>query len=569
MRTVVSRFLARHGFFVVLAAVLLPVYWWQLKYGVDISDEGYYAVLPVSWLRSTPADTGNLSPHQFSAVLYFPLVKAYSLAHPDLSGLILFLRRAYLCGSFLFCLSGYRFFSRVSSPAVAAAAALALFVYIPLGLPAVSYNTLALFGIGGGLFTLARALLDREITGVGGWVSMALGAGLMAVGGCAYPSVALLAPLALAALFWLFPAQRRFTLTAFLAWVGCTGLLLALIAAQLGGPERLADVFDFSRKLYAGSMGEKAESAGVSLYGKGQLLLPCALMLLLGVARRIFPSAAFRPLHLVGCVAVVGWWLTCNRPTGLFTKGHDVVFLFCAAFLPLLPLPRQSLPAGDRLLAVLFVVGVIGGGLVASSAVAGLINFPVLGILAVASGLALAARGHGTSEAMAAGACGVVASIAWATLTYVYAEVPLASPTVQLTAYPARIKHGPYAGLRTQPWKRDLLENVGNQLKPYESRCRTADFWMSSSGLYLLTPFELRTPMPYWLEDVKTTHLHDTLREHYTDPANRPDLVVLWTMTQEQDTKVDREQLSVLAEHYTEQPAQSPIRIFVRKDLAE
>lgn len=566
MRTAVSRFLARHGFFVVLAAVLLPVYWWQLKYGVDISDEGYYAVLPVSWLRSSPADTGNLSPHQFSAVLYFPLVKAYSLARPDLTGLILFLRRAYLCGSFLFCLSGYRFFSRVSSPAVAAAAALALFVYIPLGLPAVSYNTLALFGIGGGLFTLARALLDREITGVGGWVSMAFATALMAVGGCAYPSVAVLAPLALAGLFCLFPAQRRYLLSASLVWVGCTGVVLTLIAAQLGGPERLGDVFDFSRKLYAGSMGEKVEAAGNSLFGQGQLLLPCSLLLTLGVARRIFPNAAFRPLHLVGCVAVAGWWLTGNRPSALFTKGHDVVFLYCAAFLPLLPLPRRSLPAGDRMLAVLFLVGVGGGGLVASSAVAGLINFPVLGILAVACGLALAGRGVGTSESLAAGACGVVASVAWATLTYVYAEVPLASPTVEPTAYPARIKRGPYAGLRTQPWKRDLLENVGNQLKPYESRCRTADFWMSSSGLYLFTPFELRTPMPYWLEDVKTTHLHEKLREHYTDPHNRPDLVVLWTMTQSQDQTVDREQLAVLAEHYVEQPAQSPIRIFVRND---
>lgn len=569
MRAYVSRFVATHGLFVVLCAVLLPVYWWQLKFGVDVSDEGYYAVLPASWLRSTPAETGNLSPHQFSAVLYFPLVKAYSLFRPDLTGLILFLRRAYLLGSFLFCLTGYRFFLRVATPAVATAAAMCLLVFIPLGLPAVSYNTLALFGLGGGLFTLMRAVLDREATGKGGWVGMAVGCGLMAVGGCAYPSVALLAPLSLAGLFLLFPTQRRFLLSAFGVLVVFVGLVLTVIAAQLGGFDRVADIFDFSRRLYAGSMGEKTESAGVSLWGKGQLWMPCAMTFLLGLLRRLMPSPAVRPLHLVGMVAAAVWWLTCNRPTGLFTKGHDVVFMFAAGFMPLIPIPRRTLAPADRVLCVLMLTGIVGGLLVASSAVAGLINFPILGILAVSGGIALTARGVGKSEAVAVGSFGVAACVAWATLTYVYAEVPLASPAQQIDAYPAEVKRGAFAGLRTQPWKRELLDNVRNQLQPYEVKCQTADFWMSSSGLYLNTPFELRTPMPYWLEDVKATHLRGKLATHYQDEHNRPDLVVLWTMTQGQDVNVDREQWAVLHAHYKEQPAESPLRIFVRTDLAD
>jgi len=568
MRAAFTRFVTTHGLFVALLAVLLPVYLWQLKFGVDISDEGYYVVHPVSWLRSSPAETGNLSPHQFSAVLYYPLVRVYALIQPDLTGIILFLRRAYLCGSLLTCFASYRFFLRVVSPAVAAAAALSLLVFIPLSLPAVSYNTLALFGLGGGLFTLSRALIDRDATGKGGWLSLVVSSALMAIGGCAYPSVAILAPLALAALFWLFPTQRRYLLIAFAALVFFAAAVFAVITAQLGGLERVADIFDFSRRLYSGSMGEKIEKAGARLSSEGQLWLPCVIALLLGVIRRIFRSPAVRPLYLVGLVAVTGWWLTCNRPTGLFTKGHDVVFILCAGFLPLLPLPRPSLSTADRLLSVTLLVGLVGGLLVASSAVAGLINFPILGILTVGSGIALSARGDGRSEAVAAGAFGVVACVAWGTLTYVYAELPVASPAVAPTTYTGHVRRGPYDGLYTQTWKRDLLENVKNQLRPFESRCRTIDFWMSSSGLYLDTPFELRTPMPYWLEEKKAPHLREKLSRHYEDERNRPDLVILWTLTENQDTGVNHEQLAVLAARYREQKAESPLRIFLRSDLA-
>jgi hypothetical protein len=95
------------------------------------------------------------------------------------------------------------------------------------------------------------------------------------------------------------------------------------------------------------------------------------------------------------------------------------------------------------------------------------------------------------------------------------------------------------------------------------------DFWMSSTGLYLLTPFELRTPMPYWLEDRKTGHLRATLTRFYEDERHRPDMVVLWTMTENQDQLVNREQLAVLAQHYREQlPAKPPLRIFLRNDVA-
>lgn len=562
-----SSFVRTHGPFLAFAVVMLPLYAWRMLYGVDVSDEGYYAVLPVSWLRSTPAETGDLSPHQFSAVLYYPLVWLYSLARPDLTGLILFLRWGYLAGSFATCVAGYRFFAKVVSPTVATAAAGSLFAFIPLGLPAVSYNTLALFGLASGLFTLARAILDREATGTRQWWAVGMATLLLAAGGCAYPSVAVLAPLSLAALFVLFPTQRRLVLVTFFGWGVCTVAVLGIITAKLGGVGRMAEVIDFTRKLYSGSVGEKVAGAGESLFGLGRLWIPCSLTALLGVLRRLRPMPVTRLLHLTGCIGVGVWWLATDRIPALFTKSHDLVTMLCVGFLPLLTVPRKSLPVADRLVAVYFLIGLVGGLLVASSAVTGLVNFPVLGIVAVACGLALAGRGEKPSPMEPLAAFGLVGSLVWASLTYMYAEVPLWKPTEAPAAMPLTVEHGPYAGLRTAQWRMDILNSVGSQLRPYEGRCRTADFWTSSSGLFLLTPFELRTPMPYWMEDAKTTNLHEKLKAHYADERNRPDLVVLWTMTQEQDTKVDREQLAVLAGHYAEQPAEPPIRIFLRKDV--
>src|SRR5262245_37727830 len=85
---------------VALLLAALPLCAWRLTFGVNLGDEGYYAAAPVSWLRTTPTGTGNLSVHQFSGVLTYPLVRLYAALRPDLHGLILFLRACYG----LFCL---------------------------------------------------------------------------------------------------------------------------------------------------------------------------------------------------------------------------------------------------------------------------------------------------------------------------------------------------------------------------------------------------------------------------------------------------------------------------------
>lgn len=78
-------------FAIYLAWILFTVvFLWRLTLGVDHSDESYYAIAPVSWTRSNPVDTGNLSIHQFSGCITYPLIQAYAWITPSLHGLILF-----------------------------------------------------------------------------------------------------------------------------------------------------------------------------------------------------------------------------------------------------------------------------------------------------------------------------------------------------------------------------------------------------------------------------------------------------------------------------------------------
>jgi hypothetical protein len=272
-------------------------------------------------------------------------------------------------------------------------------------------------------------------------------------------------------------------------------------------------------------------------------------------------------------VAVAVWWIVSERPPALFARGHDLVMLVCFAGVPLLWRPGRHRTPAERVLIALFVTGVVGGLMTAFSATNGLINFCVLGVLAGTAGLAWAMQRMDGSPRLPTAvsgllSLGVVGCVAWASLCVIYGEEQLSRPWLVREKYPLRVNEGPFAGLRTWQWKHDLLRMVDGRLKPYESTARTADFWTSASGLYLLTPFELRTPMPYWLENARTGGLTDRLTRHYADAANRPDVVVLWTLYEDQDRGIHRVQKQLLADHYRELPAEIPIRIFLRSDLS-
>jgi hypothetical protein len=566
-----------------LLAAVLPVYVWRLTLGVDLGDESYYAVTPVSWLRSTPAETGNLSLHQLSGALTYPFVKAYAWFRPDLQGLIIALRGLYGVSALGVALLAYRLFARLLPPLAAAGCAGALLLFIPFGLPAPSYNTLGMLGMIGGVCVVGRLILEREANGVTGvgyahlnrgpettpglrrvdWRGAVLAGALFVIGSEAYPSLVVLPAVSLALFAGLFARQRRLLLVVFACWSALGLAALVALVAGLGGPERLARMLAFTDRIDGTSvLGGKFRRAAAMLTSSPLYLGFCAAVVGLGSVRRLLPCLATRVLHLGGVAAIAGWLLY-RAATPIFaTRGHDLVFLLAAAGLPALPVPGRPLTPAGRVVAALYLIGLVGGLVTSCTAYHSLFNFCLLGILSVAAGMAawLIQPAAGTVLDRLIGpawALALAALVGWSSLQYVYGEGDLGQ--VRLSA---RLREGPFAGLRTRRTTADVLGKVSRQVEPYRSRCHTVEVF-GLPGPYLLAPFELRSPMPYPLQDHATRRACELLTRHYAEPGHRPDLIVWFRNV---PLELNRVQVELVEREYQEVGKEEPVTVYLRRD---
>jgi hypothetical protein len=559
-----------------LLIVVLPIYAWRLTLGVDLSDESYYALVPVSWLRSTPAETGNLSVHQLAATLTYPFVKVYAWLRPDLKGLILALRGLYGGCAVVTMLLAYWLLVRLLPPLAAVACASVLLVFIPFGLPAPSYNTLGMLGMMGGVYVVGRLILEREAAEMGSaaafrptdWRGATLAGALFAIGSAAYPTLVVLPAASLALFAGLFVRQRRLTLLVFACWSVWGLALLAAIVSSLGGPARLAQMAAFASQLDGSlGLGNKLRQARAMLGSSPVYLSYCSAALLLGLVRRLVPWPTVRVLHLIAVVILAVGVLYRADPPIFYTKGHDLVFILTAAGLPALPFPRRSQTPANRLLASLYLIGLAGGLVTSYTATYSLYNFNLLGILAVVAGMAawlvplrpIADATHSVVGRLLAPAwaLGLAGLLGWSSVQHIYAEGDIRQ--VKLSA---RIRHGPFAGLRTRPELADLLRKVSQQIAPYGADYHTLEV-LGQPGLYLLTPFELRSPMPFPLLDSATRRAYPLLARYYDEPGHRPDLI-LWFHNF--PLELNRVQVELVGREYQVDSEEGPVTIYVRRD---
>jgi hypothetical protein len=546
---------------------VLPVYVWRLTLGVDLGDESYYAATTVSWLRSRPAETGNLSLHQFAAALTYPFVKAYAWMRPDLKGLILALRGLYGVSALGVGLLAYRLFVRLLPPLAAAACSGVVLVFIPFGLPAPSYNTLGMLGMIGGVCVVGRLVLEREASPTGlrpaEWRGALLAGALFVIGAAAYPSLVVLPVVSLALFAWLFARQRRLTLLVFTCWALLGLVALSAIVAGLGGPERLARMLAFTGRLDGTlTLGDKLRRAGAMLTSSRAYLGWCTAAVGLGLVRRLVPCLASRVLHLGGVAAVAAWSLFRAAPPIFATHGHDLVFLLAAAGLPALPLPGRPFTPAARVVAALYLTGLAGGVLTSCTAYHSLYNFCLLGILAVAAGMAAWLTSPDADTPLdrllgPAWALGLAALVGYSSLQYIYAEGDLGK--VRLSA---RMRDGPFAGLRTRRTTADVLGKVGRQIEPYRFECHTIEV-LGLPGPYLLAPFAMRSPMPYPLQDYATQRACELLARHYAEPAHRADLILWFRYVPLEHNRV---QVELVGREYQEVSREEPVTIYRRRD---
>lgn len=122
----------------------------RLFYGVDFTDEGFYVALPYRFVLGTRPILDDISIYQSSGTLLTPFLRLYHFLIPDNSGVVLYFRHLYL----LFVLaitwiSARHLFGEIKSLPLTLLFATPCFLFIPYGIPNLSYNTM-----GSGFFIL-------------------------------------------------------------------------------------------------------------------------------------------------------------------------------------------------------------------------------------------------------------------------------------------------------------------------------------------------------------------------------------------------------------------------------
>jgi hypothetical protein len=126
---------------VVWGAILLAALYVRIWFGVDLTDESFYAALPLELVLGLRPFVDERSVTQ-GFVTALP-VKILLAARGSTDGLVLYLRHIHLAALLATGAVAYSFLSSRTTRAVAIAGALVVATFVPFSIPAPSYNTIA------------------------------------------------------------------------------------------------------------------------------------------------------------------------------------------------------------------------------------------------------------------------------------------------------------------------------------------------------------------------------------------------------------------------------------------
>lgn len=478
-------------FFAGVFFVLLLVAY-RLTLGVDFVDESYYAAMILRFLQGDRPFVDELFVNQTGILPLLPIARPYVHVFGK-EGLILYLRAWYFVFS-LGLMAAIYFALRARNARAALFASLVGVVFIPLNIPALSYNTL-----GGGGFALALFLTLRFLESEKQWLAIA-GMAALALCELTYP------PLVLPGLFFLALAYRRYPAaraTLLKCYLGAHALLAAVCLPWLWGAGlKLIDSYIYTAHAHHHGGG----------WDKGKIILTF-----------IVESVA-APAGVLAYVTLVAAWLT-RRPVllNLFPLllayhfrgwGFPSVWIFIqlAVSGPLF-FALTARAAEDRELLTLvwlpsFAAGLLTAWMSSSSPANLIIGFWAAGIVSTYY-LARATRAGSPALAMV----GVfLAFLFVGRVFYVDGAYP------RLTV---RVPSGPFRGLATTPEKLAYLRTITDDIRALEDPKGKIIFYEFPAG-YLLTSMRIGVNSA-WMRTESLGKLFYV--RHYAAQATQNDLV--------------------------------------------
>ena len=412
-------------------AAVLALLVWRIGRNIDFADEYYYAAFIDDWLKGGVSTSTLRTLHQTAALVVYPAAWIYARLTGGETGLMLFLRALFVVLNVGAAASWALALRPITTPMTAWLVAAAALAFVPFGLPAPSYDTLAVQGLSLGLAGFIAAAGCSKAWRA--WTALcALG---WAIATVAYPSLLLALPPFLIAV-WLCVSRKRGLFVAFVLVgqaVGWAAVLAVLGADRLHDSviysSQMEDTSGWSRKLHFAL--ELLHDHPIFLWGSAGALACAALRRLAG------PTAAAVGLVVLSLASL-------GAAPALYVRSHDFVLWLALYGVWHAPDLRVGTPESDRALAAAWLVSLCAAVLTTLSAYNSLYCFAIGG--APAAFVALAGRWGGSNSRYEALPPALAATFfAITTASFFYGDLPGdIAPRIRLT-------QGSYAGLALQP----------------------------------------------------------------------------------------------------------------------
>lgn len=501
----------------IFMALVVGVLAFRITRGVDFSDESYYALFLDDWLKGGISHSSYRTAHQTAALIVYPAAWIYQEILGTRDGLFLFLRLLNLTGAAISSFIWIQLIFRLKYRELAWLAGIFVVSFIPFGLPAPSYNTLAEQGllVGLGAFACGHLAQDQFRAKLGWSFVSACGWALAVV---AYPSM--IVPYLLFCAICLVATDDSYAWRLLQMSLGVGAIVCGwLVVVCVMTPQRLSESFAFSGT-DLGLDGIKNKLTliwGLLTQHAGFAVLSLAAITI-GLFRRTFPVVTSVALAVV--ISML-WLIT----PALYLRSHDAVCLLALGGLGALSGLRSGKSSSERSMAIIYGTSMCAALVMTATTANPLFNFPIAVLPAAVVALLSVGAGPRTSANAVADsllALVTITGVLSISVSHYYGEVP------SRHLGRVQISHGFFSGLSVLKEDAELLDLVESKINPILRDDDAVAVVGRLPGLALAMPTRLGMPNSYPLSTVASHRQVEKQQAFYEQAGRLPSIVVTY-----------------------------------------